>query len=88
MSKFKLHLYYVITNSSTKFQVNISKDGTEKSGKLILAKGNNSRKSRSGVTKLKLDLYYVITNSSTQFQVNISKGGREKSRKLNFSKGQ
>ena len=44
---------------------------------LISAKGNNSCKSRSSVTKLKLDLYYVKTNSYTKFQVNISKYGRE-----------
>ena len=88
VTKLKLDLYYVMTNSYTKFQVNISKDSIEKSRKLILAKGNNSRKSRSSVTKLKLDLYYVMTNSSTKFQVNISKGGRKKSGKLNFSKGQ
>ena len=82
MTKLKLDMYYVMTNSYTEFQVNISKDGIEKSGKLILAKGNNSRKSRSRVTKLKLDLYYVMTNSYTKFQVNISKDNREKSWKL------
>ena len=54
----------------------------------ILAKGNNSYKSRSSVTKLELDLYYVKTKSYTKFQVNISKDNREKSGKLNFSKGQ
>ena len=48
----------------------------------ILAKGNNSPKSRSSVTKLKLDLYYVMINSYTKFQVNISKDDREKSGKL------
>ena len=48
----------------------------------ILAKGNNSRKSKSSVTKLKLDLYYIMTNSYTKFQVNISKDDREKSGKL------
>ena len=32
--KLELDLYYVITNSNTKFQVNISKDCREKSGKL------------------------------------------------------
>ena len=88
MTKLKLDLYYVMTNTYTKFQVNISIDGIEKSGKLILAKGNNSCKSLSSVTKLKLDLYYAMTNSSTKFHVNISKGGRKKSGKLNFSKGQ
>ena len=31
--KLELDLYYVMTNSYTKFQVNISKDGREKSGK-------------------------------------------------------
>ena len=55
---------------------------------LILAKGNNSFKSKSGMTKLKLDLYYVTTNSYTEFKVNISKDFRENSGKLNFSKGQ
>ena len=54
----------------------------------MLAKGNNSRKSKSSVTKLELDLYYVMTYPYTKFQVNISNGGREKSGKLNFSKGQ
>ena len=48
----------------------------------ILAKGNNSSKSRSSVMKLKLDLYYVITNAYIKFQVNISKDYREKSGKL------
>ena len=38
-----------------------------------LAKGNNSCKSRSNVTKVKLDLCYVKTNPYTKFQVNISK---------------
>ena len=37
----------------------------------ILAKGNNSFKSRSNATKVQLDLYYVKTNSYTKFQVNI-----------------
>ena len=48
----------------------------------ILAKANNSCKSRSTVTKVELDLYNVITNSYTKFQVNISKDCREKSGKL------
>ena len=64
MMKLELDLYYVNANSFTKFQINISKDWKEKSGKLnfyqFLAKGNYSCKSRSSVTKLKLDLYYVI----------------------------
>ena len=61
----------------------MSQKTTEKSPEnKILTKGNNSRKSRSGVTKLKLDLYYVLKNSFTTFQVNISKDGREKSGKL------
>ena len=56
----------------------ISQKTTEKSlESLILAKGNNSRKSRSSVTKLKLDLYYVKTNSYTKFHDNISKDSRE-----------
>ena len=33
VTKLELDLYYVMTNSYTKFQVNISKDGREKSGK-------------------------------------------------------
>ena len=33
VTKLKLDLYYVVTNVYTKFQVNISKDGREKSGK-------------------------------------------------------
>ena len=88
VTKRELDLYSVMTNSYTKFQVNISKDCREKSGILILAKGNNSCKSRSRVTNLKLDLYYVMTNSYTKLQVIILKDGREKSGKLNFSKGQ
>ena len=32
VTKLKLDLYYVTTNSYTKLQVNISKDGREKSG--------------------------------------------------------
>ena len=48
----------------------------------MLAKGNNSCKSWSSVTKVELDLYHVITNTYTKFQVNISKDSREKSGKL------
>ena len=54
----------------------------------ILAKGNNSCKSRSKATKVKLDLYYVKTNSYMKFQLNLSKDDKEKSGKRNFSKGQ
>ena len=68
-------------HSYSKFQVNIWKDGREKSGK-----GNNSCKSRSSATKLELDLYYVKTNSYIKFQVNIWKDRREKSGKFDFSK--
>ena len=39
----------------------------------IVAKGNNSCKSRSNETKVTLDLYYVKTNPYTKFQVNILK---------------
>ena len=39
----------------------------------ILAKGNNSCKSRSNATKVKLDLYYVKITPYTKFQVNITK---------------
>ena len=44
----------------------------------ILAKGNNSFKSRSNATKVKLELYYVKKNPYTKFQVNISKDDWEK----------
>ena len=49
---------------------------------LILAKDNNSYKSRSSVTKLELDLYYVMANSYIKCEVNISIDSREKSGKL------
>ena len=86
VTKLTLDLFYVITNSYTKFEVNISKDDREKSGKLNFS----SCKSMSSVTKLKLDLQYVMTNSCTTctLQVNISNYGREKSGKRNFSKRQ
>ena len=45
----------------------------------FFAKGNNSCKSKSSLTKLKLELYYVMTNLCSKFQVTISKDGREKS---------
>ena len=37
--KVQLALYYVKTNSYIKFEVNITKDGREKSGKLNICKG-------------------------------------------------
>ena len=39
MTKLKLDLYYVMTNSYTKLQVNTSKDCREKSGKQNFSKG-------------------------------------------------
>ena len=54
----------------------------------ILAKGNNSCKSRSNATKVELDLYYVKTNSNMKFQLNMSNDDKEKSGKRNFSKEQ
>ena len=54
----------------------------------ILAKGNNSCKSRPNATKVELDLYYGKTNSYMKFQLNMSKDDKEKSGKRNFSKGQ
>ena len=86
----KFDLYYVKTNPYMKFQVNMSKDDKEKSGKRneILAKGNNSCKSRSNTTKVEVDLYYVKTNSYMKFQLNMSKDDKEKSGKRNFCKGQ
>ena len=62
VNTLKLELYYVMTNSCTKFQVNISNETDKSPENLILAKGNNSCKSVSSVTKLKLYLYYVMTN--------------------------
>ena len=79
MTTLRLDLFYVTTNSYTKFQVNISKDGRGKSGKLDFKKGNNSCKNKLGATTLKVELNYVMTNLYTKFQVNISKDGREKS---------
>ena len=77
-----------MTNSYSKFQVNITKDGKKSLENLILAKGNNSCKRRSSMTKLELDLFYVKTNSYTKLQVNISNDSREKSGKLNFNEEQ
>ena len=37
--KLKLDLYYVMTNLYTEFQVSISKNGREKSGKQHFCKG-------------------------------------------------
>ena len=73
MTKVVLDLYYVKTNSYMKFQLDMSKDDKESLENEILAKGNNSCKSRSNVTKVKLDLYYVKTNPYSKFQVSISK---------------
>ena len=39
MTKLKLDLYYVKTNSYTKFLVNLLEDDREKSGKLNFRKG-------------------------------------------------
>ena len=79
MTKLKVDLYCVKTNPYMKFYVNMSKDDKEKSGKQILAKGNNSNKSGSNSTKVELDLYYVKTNSYMKFQFNMLKDDKEKS---------
>ena len=42
MKKLTLTLYYIKPNSYTKIQVNISKDGREKSTKLTFSKGQKS----------------------------------------------
>ena len=84
-AKLELDLYYVKTNSYTKFQVNIWKDGRESPENWILAKGNNSCKSRSIAAKLNL---VCITRQIHKPKVNIWKEGREKSWELNFKKGQ
>ena len=52
------------------------------SGNQILAKDNNSGKSKSSMTKLERDRYYVNTNPYTKLQVNISRNDRVKSGKL------
>ena len=54
----------------------------------ILAKGNNSCKSRSNATKVDLNLYYVKTNSYMKFQLIMSKENKEKSGKQNLRKRQ
>ena len=88
VTKVKLDLYYVKTNSYMKFQGICRKMRKKSTENEILAKSNNSCKSTSNATKVKLDLYYVKTKSYMKFQVNMSKDDKEKSRKRNFSKGQ
>ena len=56
-NKSQTVLYYVKINPYTKFQVNITKEGREKVGKLNFAKGNNSNKSKSNASKVELDPY-------------------------------
>ena len=54
MTKLKLDLYYVMSNLYNKFQVNISKDGREKSGKPKcdgLTDGQTDRRTDSEQTK-------------------------------------
>ena len=52
----------------------------------ILAKGNNSCKSRSNVTTVELDLYYVKTNSYMKFQLNMSKDDKKSPENEIFAK--
>ena len=73
MTKLELDLYHVMTNSYINLKSMSQKTAEKSQENLILAKGNNSYKSRSSVMKLELDLYYVMTNSYTKFEVNISK---------------
>ena len=54
MTKLKLDLYYVNTNSYTKFQVNISKDCREKSGKLKYDGQTDKRTDREAASKLRV----------------------------------
>ena len=82
MTELELDLYYhdkFIHHMSSQYLKRQQRKGPKN---LILAKGNNSCKSESNVTKLKLDLLYVMTNSHTKFQVNIAKDNREKFGKL------
>ena len=53
MTKLKLDFFYVITNSYTKFQVNFSKDGREKSGKL-----NDRESEEKGVFECRYTIEY------------------------------
>ena len=65
------------------------KTGEKNPENKILAKGNNSCKSRSKSTKVDLDLYNVKTNSYSKFQVNITKKKLERKVRKNkiFAKG-
>ena len=47
MTKLELDLYYVMTNSYTKYEVNISIDSREKSGKLKCDKLTHSEQTKS-----------------------------------------
>ena len=84
VTKVKIDLYYVKTNSYTMYQlkVNMSNDDWDKLRKLSLKKDNDSRKIRWNATKVELELYCIKTNSHTKFQLNILKDCREKSGKL------
>ena len=53
MTKHKLDLYYVKTNSYTKVQVNISKDGREKFGKLNLSKVLKTKFGKLNLSKVR-----------------------------------
>ena len=79
---------YVKTNSYTKFQVNITKDGREKSGKLIFCKGQQLNERYVKHDSILTDLYYTKTNLYMKFQVNMWKDDQGKCRKRNFSKVQ
>ena len=87
VTKLLLNLYYVMTNSYTKFQVNISKTAEKSPENEILAKGNNSYKSRSSITKLELDLYCVKTIHIPNFK-SISQKTAEKNPKTKFQQRQ
>ena len=58
-TKVKLVLYYVKINPYTKFQVNITKDGRERPGKLNFCNGNNSIK--EGQTRRKLNMTCITS---------------------------
>ena len=47
----ELHLYFIMTNSYTKFQVNISKDSREKSGVNLKCDARTDRQTNGEQTK-------------------------------------
>ena len=80
--KLKHDLYYANANSYTKFQINISKDCREKSGKLNFSK--------RAIIPVKVGQAWQNSNMNfiMSMPMHIPKDCREKSEKQNLSKGQ